>query len=302
LGKMRDRAQKIHDFVIFVQGCIDLKDLAVAHHLFYTEVMQRHIHANGVATYTFDLFAGLPMRAHVSTRHGGVSPAPWNTLNFSILRGDAPERVQQNQQRLADALGLNLASIIRCRQTHGTRVAKVDDADAGQWQEDCDALITDSPELPLMLVFADCAPLVFYDRRRHALGICHAGWRGALNGAAAVTVWALQAAYDTNPVDVIAGIGPSIGPYSYPVGPEVVELAQAKLPNADRFFHYSDGSEGQPYLDLWQVNLAQMVEAGIPRRQIEVSEIDTAQNTQDFFSHRAERGECGLFGMVAWLA
>jgi polyphenol oxidase len=263
--------------------------------------MQRLSHPNGVITYTFDTLAGLPVQAHVSTRHGGISPAPWNTLNFSIWRGDSPERVQQNQHRLAAALGIDPAAIIRCRQSHSTRIAKVDAADAGQWQEDCDALITDAPGLPLMLVFADCTPLVFYDPQHHALGICHAGWRGTINGAAAITLWAMQAAYNTDPTEVRVGLGPSIGPASYQVGEEVLSLAQVRLPDAATFFTYPAGPDQKPHFDLWQANVRQLVEAGVPPAQIEVSGIDTAQNTQDFFSHRAEQGRCGLFGLVAWL-
>lgn len=263
--------------------------------------MQRITHANGVVTYAFESFADLPVSVHVSTRHGGVSPAPWNTLNFSIFRGDTPDRVRQNQQLLATALRIDPGAIVRCRQTHGTRVAKVDSADAGQWQEDCDALITDAPHLPLMLLFADCVPLVLYDPAHHAVGICHAGWRGTVNGAAAATLWAMQATYDTNPADVCAGIGPSIGPASYQVGPEVADLVYAKLPGAAELLSFPQGPAENPYFDLWQANVNQLVEAGVPAAQIEVSRIDTAQTTSDFFSHRAEQGRCGLFGMVAWL-
>jgi YfiH family protein len=263
--------------------------------------MQRIEHENGVITYTFDSLAQLPVRAHVSTRHGGVSPAPWNTLNFSILRGDAPERVQQNQDRLAAAVGIDPQTIIRCRQVHGSGIAKVDASDAGQWQENMDGLITNTPELPLMLVFADCVPILLYDRRRHALGICHAGWRGTINGIADITLWAMRAAYDTDPADILACIGPSIGPQSYQVGEEVVALAQVKLKKPERFFRHLHGSDQNPNFDLWQANAAQLVDAGVVAAQIEISGIDTAQHTNDFFSHRAEHGRCGLFAMTAWL-
>lgn len=263
--------------------------------------MQRVVHSNGVITYTFASLVDRPVRAHVSTRHGGVSPAPWNTLNFSILRGDDPERVQQNRERLAAALGIDNNTVVRCRQIHGTGIAKVDWDDAGQWHEDCDALITDAVGLPLSLLFADCVPVLLYDPTHHALGICHAGWRGSLNGVTSATLWAMGAAYDTQPADIVAAIGPSIGPQSYQVGAEVIALAQAKLPNAERYFTYRHGLDQNPTFDLWQVNVDQLVEAGTPTTQIEISAIDTAQHTHDFFSHRAEQGQCGLFSMVAWL-
>lgn len=263
--------------------------------------MQRVQHENGVITYTFDLLHGRPVAAHVSTRHGGVSPAPWRSLNFSVLRGDAPERVAENRQRLAAALRYDPAHVVGCRQVHGTGIAKVSWEDAGTWQEGVDGLVTDAVGLPLSLVFADCVPVLAYDPRHQALGVCHAGWRGTVNGAAAAMVWAMQAAYDTDPVDVLAAIGPSIGPQSYEVGQEVVELATAKLYEPMRLFHYPNGNEGRPHFDLWQANVDQLEGAGVPRGQIEVAGIDTARNTGDFFSHRAERGQCGLFSMVAWL-
>lgn len=263
--------------------------------------MQRQIHANGVITYTFDSLQTLPLRAHVSTRHGGVSPAPWDSLNFSVRRGDTPERVQANRLRLAEALGIASEQLVWCRQVHGTGVAKVDWGDAGQVQEGVDAAITDAVGLPLGLVFADCVPLLLYDPTCHVLGVCHAGWRGTVNGAATATLWAMQAAYGTEPSGVWACIGPSIGPASYEVGDEVVDMARALLSQPDAVLHYPNGVDGRPHFDLWRANAIQLMEAGVPEAQIEVSALDTAQHTDEFFSHRAEQGRCGLFTMIAWL-
>jgi copper oxidase (laccase) domain-containing protein len=112
----------------------------------------------------------------------------------------------------------------------------------------------------------------------------------------------MQAAYASDPAQMIACIGPSIGPESYQVGEEVWAMAQAKLNDADRYFTFPDGAEARPHFDLWQANAGQLIEAGVPPHQIEQSGIDTAQHTDDFFSHRAEQGRCGLFAMMAWLA
>lgn len=264
--------------------------------------MQRVIHANGVVTYTFEQLAGHAIHAHVGTRHGGVSPAPWASLNFSVARGDSPERVRANRARFAEAVGIDPATPVVCRQVHGTGVAKVDWAQAGLAQEGCDALITDAVGLPLSLVFADCVPVLLYDPVRHALGVCHAGWRGTVNGAAAATLWAMQAAYGTDAGDVLVGIGPSIGPESYEVGEEVVQLAHAKLKNAECYFSYPNGAERKPHFDLWQANALQLIEAGVHAAHVEIAGIDTAARTDEFFSHRGEQGRCGLFGMTAWLA
>lgn len=78
-------------------------------------------------------------------------------------------------------------------------------------------------------------------------------------------------------------------------------MAQAKLPGADRFFRQPNGPEARPFFDLWQANAAQLICAGVPADQIEIAGIDTAQNTDDFYSHRAEKGRCGLFGILTWL-
>lgn len=263
--------------------------------------MQRRIHANGVITYTFDSLEALPVQAHVSTRHGGVSPAPWNTLNFSVRRGDTPEHVRANRERFAAAVGVVREQVVHCRQVHGTGVAKVDWSDAGQVIEGVDASVTDAVGLPLGLVFADCVPVLLYDPMHHALGACHAGWRGTVNGAAAATLWAMQAAYGTDPSDVRACIGPSIGPESYEVGDEVVEMARALLSQPEAVIVYRNGENRRPYLNLWRANAIQLIDVGVPEAQIEISAMDTAQRTDDFFSHRAERGQCGLFGMIAWL-
>lgn len=263
--------------------------------------MIRVHHANGIITYTFEQLAAAPVAAHVSTRHGGVSPEPWRSLNFSVARGDAPERVQENRRRLAAALGLQATNMVHCRQVHGVGVARVGWGDAGAVIDGCDGLITDAVGLPLSLVFADCVPLLIYDSAHHALGVVHAGWRGSLDGAAPALLRAMQTAYGTDPARVQVCIGPSIGPESYEVGPEVAALAQKRLPDPHAALYYPDGAERNPYLNLWEANIQLLVTAGVARHCIEVSGIDTAQNAQDFFSHRAEKGRCGLFCMVAWL-
>ena len=263
--------------------------------------MNRIHHANGVITLTFDSLADFPVAAHIATRHGGVSPDPWRSLNFGILRGDDRDRVLENRRRLATALGVHAADFVHCRQVHGTGIAKVDWENAGAVMDGSDGLITDAVGLPLSLVFADCAPLLIYDPVHHALGVMHAGWRGTVNGAATALLWAMQAAYDSDPAQVQVAIGPSIGPQSYEVGAEVVALATARLPDPAALFTYPNGADRNPYFDLWQANVQLLAQAGVPVAQIEVSGIDAAQHTADFFSHRAERGRCGLFSMVAWL-
>jgi YfiH family protein len=223
-------------------------------------------------------------------------------LNFSVRRGDTPERVRENRARFAAAVQVEPSHVVSCRQVHGNGVAKADWNNAGQVVEGVDALITNQAGLPLSLVFADCVPILLYDPTNHVLGVCHAGWRGTVNGAGVATLRAMRAAYQTDPGDTVACIGPSIGPKSYEVGEDVVALAHAKLANPERYFAYPNGDERQPHFDLWQANAGQLEEAGVAVSRIEFGGIDTAQQIDEFFSHRAESGRCGLFGLLAWLA
>ncbi|MCY3990097.1 MAG: peptidoglycan editing factor PgeF [Caldilineaceae bacterium] len=263
--------------------------------------MHRICYSNGVVAYAFRSFATLPLQAHVSARHGGVSPEPWQSLNFSYSRGDERERVLENFARFCAALGIDPSHPVRTHQVHSTDVAEVGWEDAGARQQGCDALITDSVGLPLFLVFADCVPIVIYDPVHHVLGACHAGWRGTVHGMADAALRAMEAAYGTDAADVHVGIGPSIGPESYEVGEEVIEMAISVLPSGERYFRRHGCDRANPCFDLWQANIEQLKAAGVPGEQIELSGIDTARRTDDFYSHRAERGRCGLFGLLTWL-
>ena len=268
--------------------------------------MRRIIHSNGVITYSFDQFAELPVSVHVSTRHGGVSPTPWDSLNFSVKRGDTMERVRANRLRLADALAIQADKIVSCQQIHSRTVVKVDGDDAGTMQKGADGLATDSALLPLSLVFADCVPIVLYDARKHVLGVCHSGWRGTVQGVALSTLQTMIHEYGVEPTDVYAGIGPSIGPQSYEVGDEVIDAVRASFDDANQLIAYrsvNGAAENhvRAYFNLWEANRTMLVNGGVPPGQIELSGIDTATNTQDFYSHRAEQGQCGLFSMVSWL-
>ena len=263
--------------------------------------MHRTSYKNGVVAYSFESFSSLPLQAHVSARHGGVSPYPWRSLNFSHSRGDDRARVLENFARFCAALGREPAHPVRTHQVHSATVARVDWNDAGSRKKDCDALITNAVALPLFLVFADCVPLILFDPVHHALGACHAGWRGTVNGIGPAALKAMAAAFGTRTADVQVGIGPSIGPESYEVGDDVIQLATAKLTGGEKYFCKRNGDHSNPCFDLWQANADQLTAAGVLGSNIEIAGIDTARNTDEFYSHRAEKGLCGLFGLLTWL-
>lgn len=261
--------------------------------------MQRIEH-NGLVYYQFDQWANGGLLIHgIFTRLGGVSPAPWASLNVGGTVGDAPAAVRENHRRMLAALDLDGARACTVWQVHSADTIVVQGSVPNRrWLARADGMATDRPGLPLIMRFADCAPIVLYDPIRHVAGIAHAGWRGTVLGAAVSTLHTLQTAYGTRPQDVQAGIGPSIGPERYQVGEEVVNAVRASFGLVDGLIHRA--ADGSAYLDLWAANRLALERAGVT--QIETAGICTATRTDEFFSHRAEQGQTGRFGVVIALA
>jgi YfiH family protein len=241
--------------------------------------------------FTFESISRIPGVVHaVTTRHGGVSEGRCESLNVSYSVGDATARVDENLRRVADAVGSRKEDLFAAYQVHGRKVTVVDaDTDA---RVKCDVLITRTPDKTLMLRYADCTPVLLADTRQKAIGVVHAGWRGSAVRAAEAAVSAMAAAFGTRPGDVVAGIGPAIGPCCYEVGDDVVTAF------ADRPYLFRDGR-----LDLWEANRDALIAAGVPRSQIEVAGICTRCQAEQFFSHRANAGQpAGRFAAVMRLA
>lgn len=227
----------------------------------------------------FGNLAGVPGVVHaITSRAGGVSQDRCASLNVSYTVGDDPANVDENLRRVAASLGTQRERLFAAYQVHGRAVTVVEPDTPPRPR--CDVLVTRSPEQTLLLRFADCTPVLLADPVRRAVAAVHAGWRGSAVRAAAAAVEALQAAFGTNPRDVLAGIGPAIGPCCYTVGPDVAEAF------SDRPHLFSDGR-----LDLWEANRQALVEAGVPVDQIEVAGICTQCQSERFFSHRANGGQ-----------
>jgi YfiH family protein len=239
------------------------------------------------------LDAGRVVQA-VFTRQGGVSLAPYESLNMSVSTGDDPANVRANRTRAFDLLGCDPASVADLWQVHSADVVEASEPnDERSHLGQADALITDRPGVTLFLRFADCVPIVLYDPRRPAVGLVHAGWRGTLLGAAPAAVRAMHERYGSRPQDILAGVGPSIGPCHYGVGPEVVEQTRAVFPGADELLPRLNGGHA---LDLWAANALALRRAGVD--QVEVSGLCTACHNDLFFSHRADGARTGRFGAL----
>ncbi len=249
---------------------------------------------NGIRYYAFDVFPRTVVHG-VFTRRGGVSPAPWESLNVGATVGDDRQRVFENRTRSFEALGRHLDSLFDVWQVHSAdavfaeapRPPEVD-------HQKADIIFTDNPGVTLYMRFADCVPILLHDPQKGVVGIAHAGWLGTVRGAARSAVRAMVERYGSNPQDIQAAIGPSIGVDHYRVGSDVISLVRKAFgAEAGQLIEMRDG---QTYLDLWSANRLQLEQAGV--RQIEVAGICTACHLEDWYSHRAEKGATGRFGAL----
>lgn len=242
--------------------------------------------------YQFDTLSHADLVHAVFTRRGGVSPEPWESLNVGGSVGDDRERVVENRRRSFAAMAREMQSIYDVWQVHSSEVVVVKEPRGAKTPTRADAMITDNPQVTLFMRFADCVPILLFDPRHGAIGLVHAGWLGTVRKTVASAVQALRRTYGSRPADVLAGIGPSIGPDHYPVGEDV--LLQVKDSFGSAASHHLQESDGRAHLDLWSANRQLLEQEGVG--SIEVAGLCTACHPEDWYSHRGEGGKTGRFG------
>jgi len=249
---------------------------------------------DGLRFYSFDIFSDSLLQG-VFTRRGGVSSAPWHSLNLGGSVGDDPAHVAENRIHVFNSMGRSPASIHDVWLVHGTDIVYADaPRPLTEPAVKADILLTNNPEVSLFMRFGDCVPIMLHDPKKNVIGMAHAGWMGTVRGVVKAALQGMQSHYGCNPKDIVAGIGPSIGVDHYEVGADVVSQFQEKYPtDVDRVLQTRNGSV---YLDLWTANVIQLHSAGV--EQIQVSEVCTACHLDDWFSHRAEKGKTGRFGAL----
>ncbi len=250
--------------------------------------------SNEIRYYTFDRFPRAVVHG-VFTRRGGVSPAPWDSLNVGATVGDDRERVQQNRTRSFRALGRRMDSLFDVWQVHSADVVFAEAPRSPEVQhQKADIIFTDKPEVSLYMRFADCVPVLLYDRKKNVVGMAHAGWLGTVRGTCTAAVQAMTEHYGSKVEDIQAAIGPSIGVDHYEVGPDVIAQIEHTFGRAAHSL--IEVHSGKTHLDLWAANRLQLEQSGV--RQIEVAGICTACHLEDWYSHRAEKGKTGRFGAL----
>lgn len=236
-----------------------------------------------------DIFADQPaVTAGVSTRRGGVSGAPYDTLNLGRHVGDDAASVEENRRRFCAALDTDPARLVTAGQVHGTTVQQVE---APRHAPFCDGLVTTTPGLLLAIATADCAAVLLADPTAGVVGACHAGWRGAAAGVVEKTV-AVMEEQGADPAALRAHIGPCLSREAFEVGPEVADQFD------DDVVHRQDDWE-RPHVDLKAAVRRQLEAVGVPPSAIGVSGHCTLQEPDTFFSHRGSGGTTGrMFGAI----
>ena len=212
---------------------------------------------------------GSGIRHGFSTRKGGVSVGALESLNLrGYLHGDKKENVEENYRRFCTAIGADAEKVVLSQQEHTDRIRVVtaDDAGKGLWRERdyhaIDGLITDVPGMVLTVFGADCNMILLHDPVHRAVGACHAGWRGTALGIAAKTVDAMTEHFGTDPADVRAAVGPSIGQCCFETDDDVPHALREAL--GDRAAPYMERRGEKWHIDLKGINALWLKDAGVP--------------------------------------
>ena len=246
---------------------------------------QTHEH-NGLVWLTSDNLPGV--RHGFSTRRGGVSTPPWDSLNLGIGRGDDFSHVQENYRRFCAVIGTDPDRCVLSKQVHEDNVRLVTEADCGKGllrdrdYTSVDAMICATPDIPLVVFSADCNVILLHDPVRRAIGAAHAGWRGTALGIAAKTVRAMVDSFGCDPAHIRAAIGPSIAQCCFETDDDVPAALRAAL--GDDVEPYMDWNGSKWHIDLKAINALWLQRAGVAH--IDICDHCTACRPDLYWSHR----------------
>ncbi|MDI6783651.1 MAG: peptidoglycan editing factor PgeF [bacterium] len=258
---------------------------------------------DSLSFFHFENLSNFKQISHfISTRQGGFSNPPYDSLNLAFHVGDEPQTILKNRELLASSLDIPLSNFTTAQQVHDADVAVVTESMCGNGALDfesaipaTDAMVTEIPKICLMILTADCVPILFFDPKKKVIGVAHAGWKGTGKQIAQKTVQVMQKKFACSPSDILVGLGPSIGPCCYEVGAEVIIGIERTFANQTKEV-LPWNSENQGYFNLWEANKIQLVQEGILERNIEVTGFCTRCHSDIFYSARQTKGATGRFG------
>jgi YfiH family protein len=229
------------------------------------------------------------VRAFVTTREGGVSSGEHASMNLGLSSGDSPDNVARNR---AIVRALLPSDPVWLAQVHGREVARLETV-SPDGRPRADAAVTSTPGKVAVVLTADCMPVFFADRAGTHVGVAHAGWRGLAAGVLENTVRTLGVPAD----EVIAWMGPAIGPGAFEVGPEVREAFLKEDPAAERAF--AQGKPGKYMADLYELARMRLARAGVT--QVSGGGFCTREEPERFFSYR-RAPRSGRMGAFIWIS
>lgn len=229
----------------------------------------------------------------ITTRQGGISEGYADSLNLGYGVEDHVKYVEENRRRLSEFMGVPMERLIFQKQTHSTNYKIITLRNYRDPIENTDALITAEKDIAIATLGADCVPILLYDQENKVIASIHAGWKGTVNGIVDRVMKILKEDFNSNPVNILAGIGPSICAEVYEVGPEVVEAFEKTFSNFDQLISNRHGDKA--HVDLWAANKTWLLNHGVPEKNIEISGLCTFKNNHQFFSARYTKNKTGRF-------
>lgn len=236
------------------------------------------------------------LNAGFTTRIGGDTPPPYDSISFNWTRCASTADVERSYAQLAKALGVSVDDMVAVQCQHGTEVHHAARADGGRGCRSLesapatDGIVTDERGLVLITLHADCMPIYFYDARNHAIGLCHSGWRGVVGGMANALVAAMQRDFGSRAEDLLCAIGPHIGPCCFEVDDPVVQRFE-RLSADPKIIYPLHGDKAT--IDMQRTVEGELLKLGIAKEHIDRASLCTACHRETFFSYRRDKGVTG---------
>lgn len=262
----------------------------------------------GITYISFPLLEREGIVCAFTTRLGGVSRGDCSSMNLSFTRGDREEDVRENYRLIGECLNIDMNRAVLSHQVHKTDIHIVTEEDMGRGIQpdktplfEIDGLMTNRKGIPLVTFFADCVPLIFYDPVKKVIAASHSGWKGTVGKIGEKTVSMMEREMGCKREDILAVIGPSICQSCY----EVSEDVAIRFENVFSGKQYEEmiikKDNGKFQLDLWKANEIILLEAGIRKEHLAVTDLCTCCNPEFLFSHRASFGKRGNLSVILCL-
>ncbi len=248
----------------------------------------------------FNLFPEQKIKHFISSRNYKTDSSVSSDFNISLENKTTDKNVVNYRQILSETVKIPLENFVMQNQVHGNHITIIDETHRGRGiynhkntVQNSDAMITDRKNICLFLFAADCMPVLFYDKKKQVIAAAHSGWKGTVKKIIQKTVLKMIEIYNSNPNDIIAGIGPSISVENYEVGENVISEVKNAFGTKEKYLRFNK-TNGKYHFDMWYAAKQQLIEIGIPENNIEISGYCTYDNNDLFFS--ARKGNTGRFG------